>query len=261
MPGPTEWRGKLIKRAINAGKLDANAIRDRVKNIINLVERTSISGVPEDAQEYENNTPEVRAVNRKAASDSVVLLKNASRLLPIQKPGRVAVIGPNANEDLYCGGGSSTVFPYYYVSAFQGIKQALGDKFPSSEVIFSQGCYKHALLPLLETETPGGQKGLKLDFYDRDFTIDAEAKKVAETDSRTWRLVFFDSLPKEALPLTYGRCAATFRAPGDGPYQLGVCTTGRAKLYVDGVLLADNWTKQERSEHFFGTYFIESILN
>ena len=217
-----------------------------------MVDKTRASGIPENAEESEHDTQEVRTVNRKAATESIVLLKNSLQILPIKNAGRVAVVGPNAHEELYCGGGSSTVFPYYYVSAFEGIKQGLSENFPSSEVTFHQGCYKHALLPLLEAESPLGRQGVKLEFYDRDFSSDSEAKLVATTHSLTWRLVFCDSLLREALPLTYGRFQGLFKAPEDGAFEFGVITTGRAKFYVDGTLLVNNWTEQERSNHFFG---------
>jgi beta-glucosidase len=252
MPGKTEWRGKLVMRSLHAGKLQASTIKDRARNVLELVERTRTAGVPEDAEEWENNTPEVRAANRKAAAESIVLLKNAAQLLPIRDPGRVAVIGPNAYEDLYCGGGSSTVFPYYYVSVFEGIKHAMAETYPSSDLIFSQGCYKHALLPLISTDSDPGRKGLTIEFFDRDFTQEAGAKTIWETHSSTWRLVFIDSLPKEALPSAFGRFRGLYTAPSDGPFEFGIITTGRAKLYVDGVLLLDNWTKQERGTQFFG---------
>lgn len=255
MPGQTEWRGKLVMRALHSGKLEAPVLQQRARNILNLVEKTRSSGVPEDALEWENDTPKVRAINRKAAAESIVLLKNTSNLLPIhQDPGRVAVIGPNAHEDLFCAGGSSTVFPYYYISPYKGIKDALAEYSPSSELAFAQGCYKHALLPILSTESSPGNTGVDLEFYDRDFTQEPDtAQKVVETHSLTWRLVFIDSLPKAALPSVYGRFKGLYKAPMDGDFEFGIVTTGRAKLYIDGALLVDNWTHQERGNHFFGT--------
>src|ERR1700761_375256 len=87
MPGKTEWRGKLVSRSLHAGKLEVSTVKERARNVLELVEKTHASGVPEDAEEWENNTPEVRAANGKAATESIVLLKNASRILPIRTPG------------------------------------------------------------------------------------------------------------------------------------------------------------------------------
>jgi len=71
--------------------------------------------------------PETQAFVRTVTAKSVVLLKNATNLLPLDKTKlkSVAVIGPRANEvllDWYSG------TPAYAVTVLQGIKKALGDK-------------------------------------------------------------------------------------------------------------------------------------
>ena len=52
----------------------------------------------------------------------------------------------------------------------------------------------------------------------------------------------------------------TFRLSGfmkpreeDTLFKFGVISAGRAKLYVDGQLVVDNWTHQERGDWFFGS--------
>ena len=35
-------------------------------------------------------------------------------------------------------------------------------------------------------------------------------------------------------------------------YELGLTVAGRGKLYVDGQLTVDNWTKQRPGEFFYG---------
>jgi len=71
------------------------------------------------------NKPEVKAFVREVTAKSVVLLKNSSQLLPLNKSKikSIAVIGPRANEvllDWYSG------TPPYAVSILQGIKNAVG---------------------------------------------------------------------------------------------------------------------------------------
>ena len=39
----------------------------------------------------------------------------------------------------------------------------------------------------------------------------------------------------------------------DTPFKFGLLSAGRAKLYVDGELLIDNWTQQTRGDSFFAT--------
>jgi beta-glucosidase len=43
----------------------------------------------------------------------------------------------------------------------------------------------------------------------------------------------------------------------DTQFQFGVTVNGRAKLYIDGELVVDNWTKQVRGVAFFGSGTVE----
>jgi beta-glucosidase len=77
--------------------------------------------------------PETKAFVRAVTAKSVVLLKNSTNLLPLDKTKlkSVAVIGPRANEvlfDWYSG------TPAYAVTVLQGIKNAVG---PGIEVFFA----------------------------------------------------------------------------------------------------------------------------
>lgn len=154
-------------------------------------------------------------------------------------------------EDVSSGGGSAIVWPYYTVSALEDIKQAMVHLAPTNEVMFSQGCFKHELLPLLETRS-NDKMGLKLEFFDRDFANGKEAQNIMELHSDTARMLYFDCLPKEVGPVAWIRCSGKFYPATSGIFEFGVLTTGRARLYIDGQLLVDNWIEQERSSHFFG---------
>jgi beta-glucosidase len=70
--------------------------------------------------------PEAKELVRKTTAESIVLLKNENRILPLQKDKikSIAVIGPSANmviSDWYSG------TPPYKISILKGIKSALGD--------------------------------------------------------------------------------------------------------------------------------------
>ena len=74
---------------------------------------------------YPWTKPETKEFVRKVTAESVVLLKNTTNLLPINKSKikSIAVIGPRANEvllDWYSG------TPAYAVTILQGIKNAVG---------------------------------------------------------------------------------------------------------------------------------------
>lgn len=74
------------------------------------------------------DTPEQRALARTAATQSIVLLKNAGGILPLDvaKLRTLAVIGPNAAVARTGGGGSSQVRPKYAVAPLDGIRERAG---------------------------------------------------------------------------------------------------------------------------------------
>lgn len=79
------------------------------------------------------------AHNKKAlevARKAIVLLKNENDVLPLDKAklNRIAVIGPNADEELL--GGYSTPKARYFVSVLEGIRNHAGD---GIEVLYAEG--------------------------------------------------------------------------------------------------------------------------
>ena len=97
------------------------------------------------------NTPEHQQAIRKAARESLVLLKNEDNVLPITKARmameagerapkkkRIAVIGRNAEHQHAGGGGSAEIKALYEISPLMGIKTYLGG---NAEVVYAPGYY------------------------------------------------------------------------------------------------------------------------
>lgn len=98
---------------------------------------------PDDRNPYSNipesivNNEEFRAVNLRAAQESITLLKNDG-LLPLEKGKKVAVIGPIGDrcyKDWYVGGSD------YEYTVFDGMKKLLGEE----NVTFEDGYDRIAL--------------------------------------------------------------------------------------------------------------------
>ena len=82
-------------------------------------------------------TPEHRATARSLAAETFVLLKNEGHLLPLQKKGRIALIGPLANTNANMPGTWSVAANFdRYKSLYQAMKEAMGDK---AEVVCAKG--------------------------------------------------------------------------------------------------------------------------
>jgi len=99
--------------ALRLGLLDADPTKVLYAHI----------GITDTVQPW--NKPETKAFVREVTAKSVVLLKNSTDLLPLDKNKikSIAVIGPRANEVLYDWYSGT---PAYAVTILQGIRNALG---------------------------------------------------------------------------------------------------------------------------------------
>ncbi len=83
-------------------------------------------------------TPEHRAEARRAATKSFVLLKNEGTILPLEKKGKIALVGPLANTAANMPGTWAVAAASdKYKTVLQGLKDAVGDK---AEVLYAKGC-------------------------------------------------------------------------------------------------------------------------
>jgi len=116
-----------VMAAIAAGQVKQEAVDDAVRRILRVMFTTGLFDSPQTGG-GEIDTPPQKALARTAATEGIVLLKNAGGVLPLGAPGvrSVAVIGPSAATARTGGGGSSLVRPKYSITALDGIKEAAG---------------------------------------------------------------------------------------------------------------------------------------
>jgi beta-xylosidase len=102
---------------------------------------------PPEGQAVDLDSPENRRLARGLAEESVVLLANDRRVLPLGPAGRLAVIGPVADDPLAYFGCYS--FPrhvgYRHPELHAGIQlqsllAAVRDEFPASKISYARGC-------------------------------------------------------------------------------------------------------------------------
>ncbi len=112
---------------VAAGKIGVTAIDDNVNRILRAMFANGLFDAPHTAG-GEVDTAEQKAVAREAATESIVLLKNAGDALPLDASEihSIAVIGPNAAVARTGGGGSSLVRPKYAVTPLDGIRERAG---------------------------------------------------------------------------------------------------------------------------------------
>lgn len=123
-----------VHAAIDSGKISVKTLDKACRR---LLEAKYKLGLFKDPYKYCNAeraatsiyTNEHRAVARKIAADSFVLLKNEGGLLPLRKSGTVAVIGPLAGTRENMPGTWSVAAKHSEAhSLIEGLKETLGDK-------------------------------------------------------------------------------------------------------------------------------------
>ncbi|KZT51279.1 glycoside hydrolase family 3 protein [Calocera cornea HHB12733] len=259
MPGTDGWRtASKVLRSIEAKKLSLPVVRARARAVLQLVQRCA-AGAPEildgDQVERTHDTPADKALMRKVAGSAIVLLKNDGGILPLDKAKvrTLAIIGPSAKAAAFAGGGSASLKASYVVTPFEGITAALPK---DVKVLYAEGCQGHRRAPPLtgrELMTDDGRAGLDATFYHQrdaagsysapvdNFLLDSTDTLMNDSDiffsSDEWYLVLRGKLRPQERKTTY---------------RFGISVAGRAKLFVDGTLVIDNWTWQRRGDSFFG---------
>ena len=258
MPGPTRWRSTLLVHSVDSGKIPETVVNDRARAVLNLVNRCTESKVPSGAPEGKLDTPATAEQLRKIATESIVLLKNDQKILPLHKGKSTLLVGPHATNAIFSGGGSSALTPYTAVSPHTGIKNILPSTTPLHTVL---GTYTHKELPLLGPYLTSDDGVAGFDFRVYASPPGTPNRELAEhirlTDSHMLLQDF--SSPRITSPLWYATMTGSFVPEESGRYDFGLCVYGTANLYVDDELLIDNTTYQRPGTAFYGTGTVEEI--
>ena len=106
MPAPGLDSVRELVRAVQDGKISEVDVNARLEELLTLVDSTT-AAVEQAPKTIDWDAH--HALARKAAAESIVLLKNKGGLLPLDPAAKVAVIGDFADKPRYQGAGSSLV--------------------------------------------------------------------------------------------------------------------------------------------------------
>ena len=109
MPGTGKAGMRDIVRAVEAGTLPEKILDERLDELLDVIFATHQAAA--DGKGTSFDVEEHHALARKAAEESIVLLKNSGGILPLKPGTKVAVIGDFAKIPRYQGAGSSLVNP------------------------------------------------------------------------------------------------------------------------------------------------------
>lgn len=241
MPGPARYFGQGLEAAVNNWQIDERWVDDAARRMLRLLFRAGVM-TEETLPAGSGDTPEHRALARELASESMVLLKNSTGLLPFDQHGlrKLAVIGLNANT-VVSGGGSSRVEPHHWVTPLDGLRAKLGD----SVVIAYEPGYDNRENPKTVekerfTHPDGVTQGLKTKLFSNlEFSGDPALTRVDGRIEYWWG----GSGPATGVVDEKHfsiRWEGIFTAPETGESQFFLSNTGTARVWLDGDLILDN---------------------
>ncbi len=116
MPSSDGYNDAKICKAVREGRLEEKYVDIAADRMITLIKKSK------DALcEYEYNKNAHHLLAAKVCEQSLVLLKNENKALPLSKDKTVAVIGEMARAPRYQGAGSSLINPTKITDAFDGL--------------------------------------------------------------------------------------------------------------------------------------------
>jgi len=194
-----------------------------------------------------------KALARKAALESMVLLKNEKEVLPIS-PGvkTIAVIGEEATAARlggYSGPGNGKI------NMLEGIRQRAGSKL---KVLYAPGgginSTDYVVVPAQWLQHGNKQEGLQGEYFN-NLTMSG-TPVVSRTDKDInfhWTLYGPD--PATGPDFYSVRWTGMLLAPQTGQFRIGLEGNDGYRLYVNNKLVVDNWQKQTYQTMTGNIYF------
>jgi beta-glucosidase len=243
MPGPARAFGPALAAAVRSGEVAEDVVDAQVTRLLTAFDRIGALGAAEpeprgDGQRVDR--PEDRALARRAATESMVLLANDG-LLPLDRSAlaSVAVIGPNAARAQIMGGGSASLRPHYLITPLEALQAALGD---GVRVVHERGCDNRRSTPTLGgrgTEAPSGGVGFDLEYF-ADADLGGEVVHRGHTPALE---LFALEPPAPELPRSGWsfRAVTRFTPAESGTHVFTLIQAGRGRLTVGGRVVIDGF--------------------
>jgi beta-glucosidase len=245
MPSGAHMNRDNLLPAIEQGKVSVATIDDKVRRILRTAARFGWLDRDQTDPSIPRFNQQGRRVALDAARESLVLLKNDSNLLPLDKVKikTVAIIGPIAYPAVSVGGGSAHVEPFVAVSYLEGLSNYLGT---SGRVHYNRGVPslgEMAEATDYSTAASGGKPGLNAEYFSN------EKLEGTPAVSRTEQHLNFGPGSRTVFPdqTASSRWTGYYVPKSPGAHEVFVQSTGEDggahRLYVDDKLVLANWTE------------------
>lgn len=202
------------------------------------------SGIPAS----ENDSESHRQLALRAARESLVLLKNEGKFLPLKREYRtIAVIGPDAdNLDALTGNYNGT--PSHPVTILDGIRK----RFSRSKVLYAEGSgltgpvIKAISSEFLFTSPAHKQHGLNAQYFEG---INLHGQPALERIDNSLDFAWRDRGPVPRLQKNYSvRWTGVLVPAKTGDYLIGFSGEDGYRVWLNGELVVENWTGHDPAD-------------
>ncbi len=253
MPTGDFMNREHLLAAVKDGRVKETTIDEKVRHILNTAARFGwLDRAQVDPSLSVYSKPD-GAVALDAARESIVLLKNDSHVLPLDKANThsVLVVGPDGYPAVAVAGGSAKAIPFAPVSILQGLGTYLG---ASGTVYYDRGLPKFSDLARntrFTTAAQNGEKGLTVEtFASNDLSGAATAKRIiphVNDAGKGWD--DFNDVAEAFAAFTTPkpssrRWTGYYTADETAPYEIALQCGGEGggdRMFVDDKLVIDNW--------------------
>lgn len=186
-------------------------------------------------------------IAKQAALESIVLLKNEKKTLPLDKSVKsLAVIGTDATEARMGGYSGHSIEP---VNILDGIKNKVSK---NTKVIYAPGCGRETKewnvieSKYLSCLSNGKLKGLYAEYFN-NITLEGKPALTRVDDNINFNWTLFPPDAKLNPDFYSVRWTGKLRAPETGKFKIGLDGNDGFRLYLNNQLIIDNWKKQTYS--------------
>jgi len=239
MPFAAYMTPQTLMAALKRGDISETTIDDKVRRILRKEIEFGFLYRPQMDTSIPLYSQEGRQVALEEARGSMVLLKNANHLLPLdkQKLKTIAVLGPNALPPNIGGGGSSLVAPYRSTSFLEGISDYLGSSVrvlnAADEITYDEISRRSQF-----TITPDGPIGFRAEYFDNlELSGNASLERKDERIDFNWgEGSYSDSGNPDHFSV---RWTGYFTPPFSAAYNFSLVANDGGRVYLDDHLILD----------------------
>lgn len=236
---------KLFIPSFLDGRADSNRVNEAVARVLRakfelgLFENPYVS---EEAAAQLLNNKAHKLLARKAAQESIVLLKNEKNVLPFRSSVKtIAVIGEEATAARlggYSGPGNQKI------NILDGITARAGK---AVKVLYAAGAgiktNDLVVVPAQYLSQQNNQPGLQAEYFN-NLTLSGTPVVTRIDAAVDFHWTLYPPAPSVNLDFYSARWTGQIQSPQTGTYKIGLEGNDGYRLFVNNKLVVDNWKKQ-----------------